>query len=266
MTASIIKYYCYIHKRKDGTPFYVGKGTYKRAMRLDPYLRNKWHKHIVEKEGKENILIELIPAKSEEDAFKLEIEYIEKYRQLYQLCNIVDGGSGVSGLKHIVSEETKQKMSIAAQGKKHSEESKRKMSEIHKNISNETRQKMSNAQKGKKRSLEAIAKSAEKRKGHKVSEETRKKIGLANTGKKHSEETKQKLSLKHKGKQLSEETKQKMALTRTGENNPFSKLTWKIVKEIREKYNSGNYTQKQLEREYSTKQINKIVNNKIWIE
>ena len=64
-------------------------------------------------------------------------------------------------------------------GKKHTEETKRKMSEalLGKPLSEETKKKLSEAHNGKK-----------------LSEETKKKIGEANIGKTLSEETKQKIS------------------------------------------------------------------------
>tara|TARA_R110001606_G_C15174724_1_gene628604 strand:+ start:238 stop:762 length:525 start_codon:yes stop_codon:yes gene_type:complete len=88
------------------------------------------------------------------------------------------------GKKH--SEESKKKMSIAKKGKKHSEE---------------TKKKMSLARKGKKLSEESKKKMSIAKKGKTYSEEHKKKIGLAqkgNTnwlGKKHSEETKKKIGL-----------------------------------------------------------------------
>ena len=47
-----------------------------------------------------------------------------------------------------------------------------------------------------------------------------------------------------------------------------SKLTWDIVREIRAKYKTGEYTQKQLAEEYglSRMHVSLIVRNKTWIE
>ena len=62
-------------------------------------------------------------------------------------------------------------------GKHHSEETRRKMSEAHRNISDETRRKMSESHKGKHHN-----------------EESRRKLNEANKGKHHSEETRRKIS------------------------------------------------------------------------
>ena len=66
-------------------------------------------------------------------------------------------------------------------GRKHSEETKKKIGKVHKGkkLSEETKKKLSEAHKGKK-----------------LSEETRNKMSKAQTGKKHSEETRKKMSEK----------------------------------------------------------------------
>ena len=97
------------------------------------------------------------------------------------------------GKKH--TEESKKKISETKKGSKHSEESKKKMSESHK---------------GKKQSKELIAKRVESRKGYRHSEETRKKIGDGNRDKIISDECKKKMSKVRKGKKWSEEQRQKM--------------------------------------------------------
>jgi len=53
-----------------------------------------------------------------------------------------------------------------------------------------------------------------------------------------------------------------------GEGNGRSVLTWGLVKQIRERYLDGNVSQKQLSVEYGVSHsvINKIVNNKSWVE
>lgn len=53
-----------------------------------------------------------------------------------------------------------------------------------------------------------------------------------------------------------------------GEDHPSNKLNWKIVKEIREKYKTGTYSQSMLAKEYRVEQTNIsfIVRNKTWLE
>lgn len=120
------KYYIYIYldPRKPGEftyndlnfkfePFYVGKGTDKRYMdhiwelKQDVYnkIRKGKIKHIFQ-EGLEPI-IEFVYFEIEEDALKLEIEYIKKIGRINTntgpLSNLTDGGDGLSSeyLKNI---------------------------------------------------------------------------------------------------------------------------------------------------------------------
>lgn len=84
-------------------------------------------------------------------------------------------------------------------GKKHSEETKYKMREAHKNrvsipCSEEKKLKISKANKGKKRTKEQVLRMSLVKKGKKLSEETKRKIGLSHIGKRHSEETCKKIS------------------------------------------------------------------------
>ena len=79
-------------------------------------------------------------------------------------------------------------------GHKHSEETKKKMSEAAKN-----------------RPEEIKMKAREAFKGHKHSEESKKKIGEAQKGKHLSEEAKMKISAANKGKHPSEEVKNKLS-------------------------------------------------------
>jgi len=85
---------------------------------------------------------------------------------------------------------------------KHSEETKRKMSELAKGriVSDETRKKISEGLKGIKRKP--------------LSEEHRRKIGFGNKGKIISKESRKRMSESHKGKIRSNESKKKMSMTR----------------------------------------------------
>ena len=94
-------------------------------------------------------------------------------------------------------------------GKHHTEETRRKMSESHKNMSDDTRRKISEANKGKHRSDETRRKMRESHKN--MSDETRKKISDAKKGKKFSEEHRRKISEAIKGRTCSDETRRKMS-------------------------------------------------------
>jgi hypothetical protein len=141
------------------------------------------------------------------------------------------------------SEETKRKISESAIGRHHSEEAKKKISEA------ELGEKNHNF-------------------GKHLSEETKKKLSEANKGKHHSEETKKKISEARIGKPFSEEHKQKISEANKGEKNPKAKLSWIQVREIREKYVTNDYTQRQLAEEYNVHKsvISHIITNRYWVD
>ena len=122
--------------------------------------------------------------------------------------NLKEGGSNG---KH--SEETKRKISEAQFGRIQSEESKQKMSEAHlgKNLSEETKRKMSEARLGEKNYMY----------GRNHSEEIKQKISEAHIGKNLSDEHKKKLGKARMGKTHTEETKQRMREARLGEKHPM---------------------------------------------
>ena len=166
--------YCYIDK-KDNQIVYVGKDSY-----ID---KNKRHRHhltsskynqqpinrILQNNPDRYTYQVLVWSVEDENTLNaLEVQYI---RQLQPRFNFTEGGDGMSGFKH--SEETRKKMSESQKGennpmygKTHSEETRKKISE------------------------------SMKEKTH--SEETRKKISENNArywqGKTHSEETRKKMS------------------------------------------------------------------------
>ena len=101
------------------------------------------------------------------------------------------------------SEETKRKMSEAKKGKSRSEETKRKMSKAVRSVSQESKRKMSEAKKGKTLSEETKRKMSEARRGRPESEEHKRRISEAKKGKPGvlcTEETKRKMSEAKKGK------------------------------------------------------------------
>lgn len=139
------------------------------------------------------------------------------------------------GKKHSI--ESRKKMSEAAMGRNPSEETRKKNSiaksgEKHpmygKKHSAETLKKMSEAKMGKTHSPEARKKMSEAGMGKIISPETRKKLSEAHSGeksqmygKKHSAETKKKMSEAHLGKKLTDEHKKKLSAAKSGENHPM---------------------------------------------
>jgi hypothetical protein len=173
-------FYVYEHIRLDTNQvFYVGKGKKTRMQSSSD--RNKYWHNVVNKAGFK--AVKIVEHSDEELVLLAEIERIDQCRKLgYKLCNITDGGQGISGLKH-------------------SEESKRKMSESRKDIV-----------------------------PHLHTEETKQRIREANTGVVFTEERKNKIRLKAVGRKMAAETKDKLRVI--GKNFKHSEETLKRMSEI----------------------------------
>lgn len=216
------KYYTYIHYIDDWTkPFYVGKGTGSRANTSSG--RNKFWKNIVKSNGGVFNVKIMEYYHNQEDAFLAEKALIGffglRVNNTGILCNITDGGYGCTGRIGELH---------PMYGKKHTEESRQKMSESLKG-------KMSgdkNGMYGKSGELNPMW-------GRVHSEETKQKQSLVKKGKyvgdknpfsskRHSEETKQKLRELNIGKKASELCKQKLSNSiknayLNAQNNGFAK-------------------------------------------
>jgi hypothetical protein len=116
------KFYVYVHRRAtDGTVFYVGKGTGKRH--LSTKWRNiHWH-NIVSKHGFKSDVVALFSV--EACAFSFEIALIKAYGR-ENLCNMTDGGEGMSGWR--ATDETKKKCSEWQIGRTLSDQHKKNIS------------------------------------------------------------------------------------------------------------------------------------------
>lgn len=117
------RFYTYAWLRRDGTPYYIGKGTNKRA-----YTRSDRRYNRRPPKDESRILI-LKQNLSEKEAFKHERYMIAVFGRKNNgtgiLINLTDGGEGVSGL--VVGEETRRKMSKVRKGRILSEEHKKKV-------------------------------------------------------------------------------------------------------------------------------------------
>jgi group I intron endonuclease len=164
----------------------------------------------IQKYGQQKFSIELVEeVESAERAYELEQYYIKKYdTKVPNGYNLTDGGDGIFGWE--ASEEYRQECServkqlhkekkVGMYGKKHSEE---------------TRKKMSDSSKGKSKPWLV---------GREVSEGTREKIRQLNLGKILSEETRKKISENH--------------YNISGENNPMygKKHSPETIEKMREK-------------------------------
>lgn len=201
-----MQFYAYLWLREDGTPFYAGKGSGKRA-----FVRGSHHL----RPPKDRSRILIFDKSSEAEALAAEKELIAHWGRNDQgtgcLRNFTDGGDGVSGLRHTA--DAKRRMSEGHRGvstwnkgRSASPESKAAMSEGQ-------RRRTDARNKGKhwKLSKAHCQKLSIARKGHFTSEETKKKISQSHLGMKPTEETLLKMKESHKGQRPTLATRQKLS-------------------------------------------------------
>jgi hypothetical protein len=176
-------YYVYEHWRPDtGVCFYVGKGKNKRAYIMKN--RSDHHQKIINKIHKNGMCVEVrlfASGLTESEALEIEKSRISHWRKLgINLSNKTNGGDGISGYKHT----PEAKANMSEQRKGHSPT----RGTLGMKFSEETRQKMSLAAKGKPKTFEHAAKIGSKHKGKVISAEVRAKMSLAKKGKKQTPE------------------------------------------------------------------------------
>ncbi len=213
------QFYTYLHCKPDGMPFYVGKGNYGRAYEFMSG-RNRHHKNIVAKYGKENIGVFVFPCDSEEQAFSDEKQQIAQLRRDgYVLANQTDGGEGKSGC--IASKEAREKISASlignkhTLGHKHTKESKKKMSDSTKiALSNpDVRAKMAISAKNKMSLPGARENLSLHSKKKWQSEEHRNYISNKTTEQWRNPEIREKMLSKRTGRKHSPESREKMSIS-----------------------------------------------------
>jgi hypothetical protein len=199
LASSDARFYVYEHWRPDlDLCIWVGKGTGDRASR---FKRNADYNRIAAQLGEFGLSISVrIIANNlrELDALKLECERIAFWRaSAVALTNRNDGGRGNRSM--FVSDETREKLRLQNLGKKHSAETRAKMS----------RSQMLSVRKVKGRSP-----------GFVHSEDTRAKMRLAKQGQTLSREVKEKLRLANLGKKASSDTRAKMSASHRRNPSP----------------------------------------------
>jgi group I intron endonuclease len=148
-------------------------------------------KKAIKKYGLSNFKKEILClCETQKDLNEMEQKFILEYNSTNKSIgyNICVGGTNGTMLNRKHSEETKKQMSDVRNGIKFTNKHKENLSKAHKGkvISKETKKKMSHSQKLVKRKP--------------MSDETKEKISNAKKGVKLSEETKKKMSESHKGK------------------------------------------------------------------
>lgn len=236
------------------------KSLLNRKKHHSTHLQSAWDKH-----GKDKFIFEIIE-NVEDNSLLYERE--QYWLDLYKTYN---GENGYN-----ISKDSK----AATRGRTHSEETKQKISKAHKGKLRSDMTGPNNIWFGKhlpeeiKRKIKENHADCRKEKnafyGKKHTVETKEKISKANKGKYigkiFSEETKQKMREKRALQIFSDETKEKLRKRFQGEGSFFAKLTKEIVLEIRDKFDTNNYTKAELAREYNVNwvTISNIVRRQTW--
>ena len=172
-------YYIYSYLREDHSPYYIGKGSGKRAYTKGP-------KEV--KPPRDKSRVKIIKADlTEEEAFLLEKLYILMFGRVDLgtgiLRNKSDGGDGASG--RIASPEERKKRSEMMKGVKRPQW---------------IYDKIAASNTGKKASAETRAKLSAVRKGRTCTEEHKRKVSEAKKGFKHTEEAKRLMGVNQRKK------------------------------------------------------------------
>lgn len=168
-------YYVYLHRREtDMSPFYVGKGSGKRAWNFSS--RNNFWKNVKNKHG---VVVEIaFENLSEEEALQLEKDTILELEYFgYKLTNLTSGGESPK-----LNDESRRKMSEARMGRKISPESIAKTAAFHtgRKRSEETCRRISEALRGKTIPRERVARSVANRSGTKAKNSDQNKYHFVN--------------------------------------------------------------------------------------
>lgn len=198
------KFYTYLYSdpSRNNEPIYVGKGQAKRAW---DHLKRKDHCEFVHRlqkmlrEGVQPLITFFCKDVDNELACLVEMEAVAKFGRknlgLGTLLNLTDGGDeGTPGV--VVSEETRQKLSVLSKGRKVSDDTKALMSKVRAGEKRPegTGAKISLATSGKKRSEESKANMRATRSDKMYTAERNEKIRTTLMGRKLSAETKAKIS------------------------------------------------------------------------
>jgi hypothetical protein len=212
-----MKFYTYIHRSAtDGSIFYIGKGSGKRAWNFNH--RSKTWKEFVASHG---VIVDIAAYWDlEKDSLSHECLLIECMKDLgIKLCNLAKGGTqGPTGYRF--TEEQRKALSLQRKGYKHSEETKRKISigqqgRIGNLWTEEQRLAASASRKGRpgrQKSQEELLKLSLNNGSRR--QDVRDKIASSLKGRKSTQETRVKQSIATKGVPKPPEHKEKIRVAR----------------------------------------------------
>ncbi len=119
------EFYAYVYFKPNGSPFYIGKGSGRRATDLVRN-RNVIFKNIIAKYG-DKVTLQIFPCDSEKESFIKERELIASFIKLgFDLANLTEGGEGPAGLRH--SDKSRELMSKKRKGRKFTDDHKKAIS------------------------------------------------------------------------------------------------------------------------------------------
>ena len=200
----------YLYLRENGTPYYVGKGSGKRAF--DQHLF-----HVPPPRSR--IVIQYWT--DEEESFEMEKWYIRLFGRKDNgtgiLRNLADGGAG-GAAGRLCTQKTRDKLSAALTGRKLTQQHCRKIAEanIGKTLTHETREKISSVQKGKIIPKAARQNMSAAQKGRRHTQETREKLRKLQQGRRRSPETCRRISLAKKSNPRALEQCRRLGLASRG--------------------------------------------------
>jgi group I intron endonuclease len=192
---------------------------------------NNYFLSAVKKYGEDNFIFETIKECETQDELNYWEEfYINQYNTRNRKVGYNTREGGSHG-KH--TEATKQKLRLANLGKKLTDEHKQRLSEAHK--------------------------------GKRPNDKTRQLMSDRRAGIELSENHCKSISDGRRGMKFSDRHKKNISKSKAGTNSHTAKLTWVIVKQIREDYKKGIST-RQLSKKYGVCGISGIINNKTWVD
>ena len=251
---------------------YVGK-TYDPQHRLGAHVRengrsrkSNWVKSLISKGAKP--VMEILEEVEDDDDTKWQ-DSERFWIAFFKSCGaslLNHDNGGMNG--KMLSDETKQKMRIASTGRRHSEDTIKRMSELKKAaVTPEIREHAASIWRGKKIPKEIVERRSASARGGKRTEEFKEAQRLRSTGRKHTPATIEHLRAINTGKKMSEETRRRMSASKLGKKRgPYKMDPTKIhgntgktaSEETRQKLSAAHVGLKQSEETKAKKRASRM--------